>query len=159
VVKVALKAGIIAGMAVFVIQAIILVTGLYSGVMLATKKWQAEPNAILPVACAGCCLMQAVPFVAYVGAGVLAVRKLPACEISTVAGSGAIAGAVAGIISGTAYAILNSLDMITFTLLDPSEFAGSTLLLVSANFCGTSIVAAVLGAIGAAVFARWGRRA
>lgn len=112
---------------------------------------------------------------AYIGAGVLAAFWMPPPrQAGPAAGQGAMAGAVSGVIGGIVYTIVSTIQLaLTDTAallaqlppetlqqfedagLDPSLFVGPNVgLLCGAGCCLIGVIlAAILGAIGGAVFA------
>jgi hypothetical protein len=151
-IKVALKAGVIAGILSAVIQVASLVLVPFGLsvliVMSITGNWQAEESrSALCYTILGCCIAQTMPFV---GAGSLAAGWLPPHKMDVAARAGAVAGAIAGVISGTISAILTVLSPFSHTSIDHNGFEGAV---VTGGACCSNIVTAiVLGVIGAMVF-------
>ena len=148
--KAGLKAGLVGGAVMFVLQLI----------------------GLIP--CAGC-FTWILGFAAYAGAGVLAAYWLPTPRSAgDGAGAGAIAGILSGVIGGIFGMILSgiqfaltdsaaimsqipqeSLDAMREAGMNPEMFASAGFVLLIGSLCCVigMVIAAVLGAIGGAIFA------
>lgn len=150
-------------------------TGLKAGLIGGAIVAVLQLVGIIPVPCVGCFILL-LGWATYVGAGVLAAYWLPTPRSAgDGAGAGAIAGVVSGIIggifgmiaSGIQFAIRGGsaavlsqipqefLDALTEIGLDPAMFTSIGAVLGIGAFCCVlgMVIAAVLGAIGGAIFA------